>query len=94
MTDENLRAVLRVDEKAKTFTPAAHNLSAEKAEAKVNELKNKGVQAQVLTQISRHKGRGFKNCELCKTAAENLSQGPSEVPAKEEHANEPAQSLE
>ena len=74
MTEESLRAVLRVDEKAKTFTPIAHNLSAEKAEAKVNELKSEGVQAQVLAQTSRHKGRSVKSCELCKNAAENLSQ--------------------
>jgi hypothetical protein len=77
MTEESLRAVLVVDEKAKTFTPVAHNLSAEKAEAKVNELKSKAVQAQVLVQTSRHKGRGFKSCELCKNAAENLSQKAS-----------------
>ncbi|PYP90817.1 MAG: hypothetical protein DMG65_09925 [Candidatus Angelobacter sp. Gp1-AA117] len=74
MTEENLRAVLRVDEKTKTFTPIAHNLSAEKAEAKVNELKTEDVQAQVLEQTSRHKGRSVKSCELCKNAAENLSQ--------------------
>ena len=76
MTEESLRAVLRVDEKAKAFTPVAHNLSAEKAEAKLNELKNKGVQAQILFQTGRHKGRGLKNCELCKNAAENLSRKP------------------
>jgi hypothetical protein len=74
MTEESLRAVLVVDEKTKTFTPVAHNLSAEKAEAKVNELKSENAQAQVLVQTSRHKGRGFKSCELCKNAEENLSQ--------------------
>jgi hypothetical protein len=86
MTDESLRAVLRV--KDKTFTPVAHNLSAEKAEAKVNELKTKGVQAQVLFQTSRHKGRGFKNCELCKNAAENLSQKAATGFVEEDHTED------
>jgi hypothetical protein len=88
MTDESLRAVLRVDDK--TFTPVAHNLSAEKAEAKLNELKTKGIQAQVLFQTSRHKGHGFKNCELCKNAAQNLSQKAATGLAEEEHTDDPA----
>jgi ribosomal protein S4E len=86
MTDESFRAVLRVN--GKTFTSVAHNLSAEKAEAKLNELKNKGVQTQVLFQTSRHKGRGFKNCELCKNAAENLSQKAATGLAEEDHTND------
>jgi hypothetical protein len=86
MTEQSLRAVLRVDDK--TFTPVAHNLSAEKAEAKLNELKTKSVQAQVLFQTSRHKGRGLKNCELCKTAAENLSQKATAGVAEEDHTDE------
>ena len=91
MTDESLRAVLRVN--GKTFTPIAHNLSAEKAEAKLNELKNKSVQAQVLFQTSRHKGRGFKNCELCKNAAENLSQKAATGLTEEDHPEDaPAES--
>lgn len=88
MTEESLRAVLRVDNKA--FTPVAHNLSAQKAETKVNELKTKGVQAQVLFQTSHHKGRGFKNCELCKNAAENLSQKAATGLAEEDHTNDAA----
>lgn len=88
MTDESLRAVLRVN--GKTFTPVAHNLSAEKAEAKLNELKSRGVQAQVLFQTSRHKGRGFKNCELCKNAAENLSQKATTGLTEEEHSGDAA----
>ena len=88
MPEESLRAVLRVDDK--TFTPVAHNLSAEKAEAKINELKSKNVQAQILFQTSRHKGRGFKNCELCKNAAENLSQKAATGLAEEEHTEDAA----
>ena len=88
MTDESLRAVLRVDDK--TFTPVAHNLSAEKAEAKLNELKTKNVQAQVLFQTSRHKGRSLKNCELCKNAAENLSQKAATGLTEEEHTEDAA----
>ena len=88
MTEESFRAVLRV--KDKTFTPVAHNLSAEKAEAKINELKSKGVQAQVLLQTSRHKGRGFKNCELCKNAAENLFQTATTGLTKEERPEDAA----
>lgn len=88
MTDESLSAVLRVDDK--TFTPVAHNLSAEKAEAKINELKNKGVQAQVLFQTSRHKGRSFKTCELCKNAAENLSQKAATGLTEKEHDGDAA----
>lgn len=83
MTEQSFRAVLRVDDK--TFTPVAHNLSAEKAEAKVNELKNQSVQAQVLFQTSRHKGRGLKTCELCKNAADNLSQKAATSLAEEDH---------
>lgn len=88
MTEESLRAVLIVDEKVKTFTPVAHNLSAEKAEVKLNELKSKGVQAQILFQTSRHKGRGFNNCELCKNAAQNLSQKAVTSLAEEEHRDD------
>ena len=86
MTEESVRAVLRVN--GKTFTPVAHNLSADKAEAKLTELKSKGVQAQVLFQTSRHKGRGFKNCELCKNAAENLSQRAAIGLVEEDHTND------
>lgn len=86
MTGESFRAVLRLDDK--TFTPVAHNLTAEKAEAKVNELKSQGAEAQILHQASRHKGRSIKTCELCKTAAQNLSQGAgSHAPAEEQNGN-------
>lgn len=74
MTETTLNAVLKIDEQSRAFVPAAHNLTAEKAEAKLNELKGKGIEAQVLPQASRHKGRGFKTCQLCQTAAQNLSQ--------------------
>jgi hypothetical protein len=74
MTESTLSAVLKTDEQMKTFTPVAHNLSAEKAEAKVNQLKGQGIKAQILPQAEYHKGRSFKTCKLCQTAAHNLSQ--------------------
>jgi hypothetical protein len=85
MTEKTFNAVLKMDEQNTGFTPAAHNLSAEKAVAKVNELKGNGIQAQILLQASHHKGRSFKSCELCKTAAQNLSQAATSGATEEEH---------
>ncbi len=79
MTDTTFHAVFKTDEQSKTFVPAAHNLSADKAEAKLNELKGKGIEAKILPQASHHKGRGLKSCKLCQTAAQNLSQANEAV---------------
>ena len=96
MTESNLIAVLTMDEQTKAFKPVAHNLSAEKAQAKAYELKCKNRQAHVLFQTSRHKGRSGKTCELCRNAAENLSSqkppGKIELEEPPENPDAPAQS--
>lgn len=93
MTEITLNAVLKIDGQTKAFVPAAHNLSAEKAEAKVIELKGKGIEAQVLPQASHHKGRGFKSCKPCQTAAQNLSQEAAPgASAEEEQEDDAAES--
>ena len=79
MTETALRAVLRRDEKTKRYEPAGHNFSQEKAEERAAHLQNEGVDAAVIPQALRHSGRGFKNCEPCKTAAENLSGQQNDV---------------
>ncbi|HLJ27912.1 MAG TPA: hypothetical protein VKY85_14475 [Candidatus Angelobacter sp.] len=88
MTETNLKAVLTLDEQTSTYTPVAHNLSTERAEAKANELTGRGVKAQILPQAGRHKGRNLKTCELCKNASQNLSQKPIEGTTEEEHTGE------
>jgi hypothetical protein len=76
-----LKAVLRRDEKTKRYVPAGHNLSQEGAEKRAAYLQNDGFDVAIAVQVLRHKGRGFKNCEQCKAAAENLS-GPPEASAE------------
>jgi len=88
VTEKNLKAVLSFDKETSTFKPAAHNLSAEKAEEKAGKLKSQGLQVRVLDQPTRHKGFNYKNCKLCKNAAENLSQQQNGDPAEEEHAED------
>lgn len=69
-----LKAVLRIDEQAKRFTPVAHNLSAQQAEAKITELKEQGIKTLVLPQASTHHGcRSVNDCKLCQNTAQNLS---------------------
>lgn len=79
MTETALRAVLRRDEKTKRYEPAGHNFSAQQAEERAAHLQNEGFDAAVVLQALRHSGRGFKNCEPCKNAAENLSGQHTEV---------------
>lgn len=76
MTETTMRAVLRRDEKTQRYVPAGHNLTVEKAEERAAQLQNDGFDAAVVVQLLRHTGRGFKTCEPCKTAAENLSGPP------------------
>ena len=73
MTETTLKAVFRHDEKTKRYVPAGHNLTIEKAEERAARLQNDGFDAAVVVQLLRHTGRGFKDCEPCKTAVENLS---------------------
>ena len=68
--------MLRRDEKTKQYGPAGHNLTQEKAEEHAAHLQNEGFDVAIAVQLLRHKGRGFKNCEPCKTAALNLSGPP------------------
>ena len=89
MTESILNTILTIDEQTNTFTPAAHNLFSEQAEAKVAELQAQGLKVQMLPQGSRHKGRSLKSCEPCKNAAQNLSQKPIEGTAEEEQTEEP-----
>lgn len=91
MTELNLKAVMRFDGSVGRFKPAAHNLTTQKAEEKAAALKSEGLNVQVLDQPSRHKGRSYKDCLLCKNAAENLAQQRTEDPAtEEEQAEDPA----
>ena len=75
MNETSLRAVFTFYEEAKKYVPAGHNLTPEKAEALAS-LHGKGPRVATVFQALRHKGRGYKNCEPCKTAAENLSGHP------------------
>lgn len=75
MSETTLKAVFRRDLKTKRYETAGHNFSAQKAEERAAHLQDEGFDAAVVPQPLRHKGRGFKNCEPCKAAAENLS-GP------------------
>ncbi len=72
MTETTLKAVMQFDGNTGQFKPAAHNLTAEKAEQKAAKLKSQGLHAQVLDQPSRHKGRAFKTCQLCQDAADAI----------------------
>lgn len=76
MNETSLRAVFTLDEKTQKYVPAGHNLSPEKAEALATRLHEKGPRVATAFQTLRHKGRRYKNCEPCKTAAENLSGHP------------------
>ncbi len=89
MSEVSLKAILALDEKTRRRKPAGHNLSAEKAAERAAQLRNKGVSVSVLDQPSRHKGHGYKNCKSCQSAAENLSQEPSQDPARETTENVP-----
>ncbi len=86
MNETTLRAVFTLDEEAKWYLPAGHNLTPEKAEALATRLQGKGRRVSTATQPLRHKGRGYKNCQACKTAAENLSGDQKEF--HEDHAAE------
>lgn len=90
MTDTALRAVLRRGEKTKRYEPAGHNFSPQKAEERAAHLQNEGFDAAVVPQELRHNGRGFKNCESCKNAAENLSGQPIGV-SEEDAEHVPAE---
>jgi hypothetical protein len=90
MTGTNLKAVLSFDKETSAFKSEAHNLSAQRAEEKADKLKNQGLQVRVLDQPTRHKGFNYKNCKLCKNAAENLSPQQSGDPAEEDHTEGPA----
>lgn len=79
MNETSLRAVFTLDEKTKQYLPAGHNLTPEKAEALAIRLHEKGPRVATATQPLRHKGRGYKNCQACKTAAKNLSGDQQEV---------------
>lgn len=85
MNDTGLRAILTLDEKTQQYVPAGHNLAPDKADALAANLRNKGLRVTVAFQTLRHKGRGYKNCESCKTAAENL-RGDENQPQEENAA--------
>lgn len=91
MNDTSLRALLTRDEKTQGYVPAGHNLDPDKAEALAASLRNKGLHVSVAFQTLRHKGRGYKNCESCKTAAENLSGDENQ---REENAAEVSEQAE
>jgi hypothetical protein len=91
MSEEILKAILAMDKKTERFTPAGHNLSAEKAAERAAELRSKGVQVSLLDQPSRHRGHGYKNCESCLNAAETLkrqAQAPADDAPREENREE------
>lgn len=96
MNETSLRAVFTLDEEAKKYIPAGHNLTPEKAEALATRLHEKGPRVATAFQTLRHKGRGYKNCEPCKTAAENLSghpdtaEGEAAIDNNEEEPQAPA----
>ena len=92
MTDTSLKAVLSLDEATNTFNPAGHNLSLEKAEERATAIQGQGRKATVLDQPSRHKGRSFKTCTACTTAAENLSQQQRDSSSEEHSEGVPAAS--
>lgn len=91
MTQQSLKTLFTLDEQTTTFIPAAHNLTEEKAMKKASELENKGRKAKILDQPSRHKSRGFKSCELCKTAAQNLSKQDVPDVSEEEDTEDQAE---
>ena len=80
MTETTLKAVFTLDEQTSAFSPAGHNLSAEKAVERVGELEAQGKKARILDQPSRHRSLTFKHCKACATVAQNLSQSnPGQV---------------
>ncbi len=83
MSEESLKAILALDKKTQRFIPAGHNLSAEKAAERAGQLRNKDVQVSVLDQPSRHRGHGYKSCQSCQNAAENLGRSEPQGPAEE-----------
>jgi hypothetical protein len=82
MSEAGLKAILALDGKTRRYSSAGHNLSAEKAAERADQLRNKGVQVSVLDQASRHRGHGYKHCQSCQNAAENLSPQPLQDPAE------------
>jgi hypothetical protein len=74
MTQEGLKAVFTLDQQTGVYSPAGHNLAADKAVEQARELESAGKKTQILDQPLKHKALTFKRCKACATAAENLSQ--------------------
>lgn len=81
MTETTLRAVFTRDRNTRRYVPAGHNLTVLRAEQRAARLQEDGFEVAVAVQSLRHGGRGFKSCEACKNAAENLS-GPLDASAE------------
>ena len=84
MTEASLKAVFTLDQQTSAFSPAGHNLAAEKATQRVSELEGQGKKTRTLDQPNRHRSLTFKHCKACTTAAQNLSQSsPGQVLSEE-----------
>ena len=88
MTQESLKAIFTLDQQTGTYSPAGHNLAANKAVEQASELENAGKKTQILDQPLKHRALTFKRCKACTTAAENLSQKRPEDIAPDESEGE------
>lgn len=73
ITESAHYAVLTKERRGNTFAPAAHNLSVERADAKVLELRDQNTKAYFILQERFHDGE-LDACKFCQGAAQCFSQ--------------------